>query len=278
MDWARGFFAPGAPPAEPEPETLIDTPFAEADRRLEELWRVYYDSTTSADVAKRDASFDELVAAFLDRYQHWHPERRGTSGGGDSSVAGHPVLVLGGLGCNFKTAVHVVCEAVRRPYDGASRALPRSELPHLLSVLSRSAPNRLALLRWDVHTSAVRLLKALCSHMKELAGNVGAQSRWDWSDVEAWWMELEVWLGVTLRMVVNFVDPALSWLTRYDGEAVDWSVLRPHEKAGRTPLSPSELATASVVDGALPALIDALTALHHVLLQVRSAATRVCLT
>jgi hypothetical protein len=206
MDWARGFFAaPGRPlPAvEPEPEALIDTPFAARDGRLSELWRAYYESTTAADAAQRESNLDALVGTWLEAYRDWHPERGGGGGGGGGAdgggaVAGHPVLVLGGLGCNFKTAVHVVCEAVTRPYDGSPRTLPRRELLDLLCVLSRSGPNRLALLRWDVHTSAVRLLKVLCTHLKDLAGSVGAQRRWAWSDVEGWWTELEAWLEVTL--------------------------------------------------------------------------------
>jgi hypothetical protein len=271
MDWAQAFFAPGAPrePA-PEPEALVDAAFTEADSRLEELWRAYYDSTLATDVAKRDAHFDELVQLFLDRYQHWHPEK-GVEGGATSSVTGHPVLVLGALGCRFKATVHAACEAAGRPYDGTSRALPRPELLHLLAVLSRSGSNRRSLLRWDVHTSAVRLLKALCAHMNVLAADVGPQGIWEWIDVQGWWTELEGWLRAALQIVTNYVDPTASWRLHYDFEPVDWSA--PHQAQGghaNAPLGATEIATASIVDGALPALVDGLTALRQILLQVRS--------
>ena len=277
MDWARAFFAPGAPrePA-PEPEVLADTTFTAADRRLEELWRAYYDSTLATGAATRDANFDELVAAFLDRYQHWHPER-GIDGDEAISVTGHPVLVLGALGCHFKATVHVACEAVARPYDGASRALPPPELLRLLAVLSRSSSNRRSLLRWDVHTSAVRLLKALCTHMHALAADVGPHGIWEWIDVEGWWTKLEVWLRLALQIVTNFVDPTASWLLRYDSETVDCSARRAEAERARALLTPTEIATALIVDAALPALVSGLTACHNVLLQVRSEQSS-CLT
>ena len=269
MDWARAFFAPGAPrePA-PEPELLADTPFTAADRRLEELWRAYHDSTLATDAATRAANFDELVAAFLDRYQHWHPEG-GIEGGEAISVTGHPVLVLGALGCHFKATVRVACEAVGRPYDGASRALPPPELLQLLAALSRSSSNRRSLLRWDVHTSAVRLLKALCTHMHALAADVGPHGIWEWTDVKGWWTELEVWVRLALQIVTNFVDPAASWLLRYNSETVDWSARRAEAERTRALVTPTEIAAASIVDAALPALVSGLTAFRNVLLQVR---------
>lgn len=270
MDWARGFFAPGAArePA-PEPEALTDTAFAAADSRLEELWRAYYDSTLAADVAKRDACFDELVQEFLDRYQHWQPER-GIEGGAPVSVTGHPVLVLGAMGCNFKTTVHIACKALGRAYDGTSRALPRSELLHLVSALSRSSSNRRSLLRWDAHTSAVRLLRALCTHMLALAVNVGPQSIWEWTDVEGWWAELEEWLRALTQILSNYVDPESTWRLRYDREAVKCPAqLRDTAKLAETPLASTQDAVALVVDSALPALVDGLRALQHILVQVR---------
>eukprot|EP01043_Picozoa_sp_COSAG02_P019256 COSAG02_NODE_921_length_15917_cov_4.428057_4_plen_280_part_00 len=270
MDWARAFFAPGAPrePA-PEPETLVDPSFTEADSRLEELWRAYYDSTLATDVAKRDANFDKLVELFLDRYQHWHPDRGAE--GGTTSTTGHPVLVLGALGCYFKTTVQAACEAAGRPYDGTSWALPRPELLYLLAVLSRSGSNRRSLLRWDVHTSAVRLLKALCKQMNALAADVGPQGIWEWTDVQGWWTELEGWLRAALQILTNYVDPTASWRLRCDFEPVDWSAPL-HEKGdhANAPLGATEVATASIVDGALPALVEGLAALRHILLQVRS--------
>lgn len=272
MDWARGFFAPGAgrEPA-PEPETLADTPFSEADDRLGELWQAYYESSTGEDAVTRDANFEQLVSEFLERYEHWYPET-GVEGRAGGSVTGHPMLVLGALGCNFKAAVHLAWEALRPEYDGTPQALPRPELLHLLAVLSRSSSNRQSMLRWDVHTSAVRLLKALCTHMLALGGNVSRESVWEWKDVEGWWMELEVRLRFVLQMVTNFVDPTVSWLQRYECEVADWSGLHRSEaeRVPPPPLTQSESATASVVDGALPALVDGLTALRHIILQVRA--------
>ena len=190
--------------------------------------------------------------------------------------------MLGGLGCDFKTAVYQLCEAVRPPYGGAAPPeLPRPELLQLLCVLSRSADNRLALLRWDVHTSVVRLLKALGGHMGALLAATGPQRRWEWADVEAWWAELESWLELALRMVANFVDAAFCWRAGPEARGGSTSagagaggVEGSAEGHAQGRQAPSYHATSSIVQGALPALVDVLKTLHRALLVVGRPSSR----
>jgi hypothetical protein len=155
MDWAKGLTGAGVLTAGTSMRSslvtnsrLSDFEFGSdpAHLRLDALWRAYYASTQQGDIAQRDSRFQQFVDDFVTTYSSWHPERDvGPAAPANSLAAakGHPVLVIGGIACNFKTSVHVACRALDQPLSSSAPLLPWRGLLRLLVILSRSHHNRL---------------------------------------------------------------------------------------------------------------------------------------